>query len=220
MASGKRYRCEKQQYCKEHFISNQEGTAISRPPQQSPFQRGAQPPASKGPQLFNDRIRATEVRLISEESTEVVSRAEALKRAEETGLDLVVVSLDSSPPVVRLVDFGKYRYEQEKKQREAKKRQHVIEVKEIKMGVRIDDHDYDVKMQHARKFLAASHKVKLTLRLKGRETQHSELAFDLAKRFIVDCQDYGSPDNSLRLEGRTITVIMSPLKQPAKGDAH
>ncbi|MEB3287976.1 MAG: translation initiation factor IF-3 [Vampirovibrionales bacterium] len=170
--------------------------------------------------MFTDRIRAAEIRLIDGDSTEIVSREEAFRRADETGLDLVIVSLESSPPVVRLVDYGKFKFEAEKKAREAKKRQHVIEVKEIKMGVRIDDHDYGVKVAHARKFLQANHKVKLTLRLKGRETQHSELAFALANRFIVDCQDAGTPDNPLRMEGRAITLYMSPVKAlPSKEGA-
>lgn len=177
------------------------------------------PQASRGPQILTDRIRAAEVRLIDGDNTEVVSREEAERRSQETGLDLVIVSLDSSPPVVRLVDYGKFKFEAEKKAKEAKKKQHVVEVKEVKMSIRIDDHDYMVKLNNSKKFLNAGNKVKVTIRLKGRETQHSELAFDLAKQFIVDLQDCGVSEGPLRLEGRTMTINLSPVKQvvPPKG---
>lgn len=152
------------------------------------------------------------MRLIDGEDNRVISRQEAEALARERGLDLVIMSLDSSPPVVRLVDFGKFKFEAEKKAREAKKKQHVVEVKEIKMGIRIDDHDYDVKLSHAKKFLQAGNKVKGTIRLKGRETQHANLAFDLANRFVVDLQDVGVLEGQIRLEGRTITLQIGPAK--------
>lgn len=145
------------------------------------------------------------------EDNEVVPRAEAERIAEERGLDLVVMSLDASPPVVRLVDFGKFKFETEKKAREAKKKQHVMAVKEIKMGVRIDDHDYSVKMNRARKFLEQGNKVKCTIRLKGREVQHSALAFDLARQFVADLEDVGTLEGQIRLEGsRNITLNLNP----------
>ncbi|MBX2860012.1 MAG: translation initiation factor IF-3 [Vampirovibrio sp.] len=151
--------------------------------------------------------------MIDGEDNEVVSREEAERLSEESGLDLVIVSLESSPPVVRLVDYGKYKFEAEKKAREAKKKQHVVDVKEVKMGVRIDQHDYDVKKERAKLFLEAGNKVKMTIRLRGREMQHTNLAFDLANRFIVDLQDYGAPDSPVRLEGRQIIVYIQPAKQ-------
>ncbi len=122
------------------------------------------------------------------------------------------MSLDSSPPVVRLIDYGKFKFEAEKKAREAKKKQHVIEIKEIKMGIRIDQHDYNVKLGRAKKFLESGDKLKVTIRLKGRETQHADLAFDLANRFILDLEDSGVQEGRTRLEGRTITINMSPKK--------
>lgn len=133
--------------------------------------------------------------------------------ARERGLDLVVMSFDSSPLVVRLVDYGKFKFEADKKNREAKKKQHVVDVKEIKMGVRIDDHDYDTKVQHSKKFLEEGNKVKCSIRLKGRETQHSNLAFDLARKFVVDLQDVGSLEGDIRMEGRTITIHVGPGKK-------
>ena len=141
--------------------------------------------------------------------------------AEERGLDLVIMSLDSSPPVVRLVDYGKFKFEAEKKAREAKKKQHIIEVKELKVSIRIDQHDYLVKVNHAKKFLTDGNKVKITIRLRGRETQHSDLAFDLANRFVVDLSAEGTQDGRLRMEGRTLTVNLSPGRaaRPKTDDA-
>jgi len=167
----------------------------------------------KGPQVLNDRIRATEVRLIDDEGNRVVSREEAERLARETGLDLVVMNLDSSPPVVRLVDYGKFRFEAEKKAKEAKKKQHHSTVKELKISVRIDEHDYMVKVQHGRRFLQGGDKVKLTLRLKGREMQHTNLAVNLVNRFVEDLKGYGIPDGSVRQENRVVYVILSPEKQ-------
>jgi translation initiation factor IF-3 len=161
-------------------------------------------------------VKATELRLLytdeatGEQRTEVMPRAQAETMAEESGLDLVVISLESSPPVIRLIDYGKFKYDQEKKQREAKKKQHVTEVKEVKMTVRIDDHDYQVKVARAKKFLQEHDKVKLTIRLKGREVQHSNLALDLANQFVLDLQEDGNCDTPVRADGRTISVIMSP----------
>ena len=136
--------------------------------------------------------------------------------SEESGLDLLVVSLETSPPVVRLVDYGKYKYELEKKQREAKKKQHTVSVKEIKMGVRIDDNDYQVKVNRAASFLDHGDKVKLTIRLKGREMQHTGLAFDLANRFVLALEDHGLVDGRVRQEGRTFVAHLSPKPATAK----
>jgi translation initiation factor IF-3 len=160
--------------------------------------------------FLNSRIRATEVRLVQDGETSIVTRQEAEALAEETGLDLLVMSLESSPPVVRLIDYGKYKYEQEKKQRLAKKKQHVTEIKEIKMTVRIDDHDYQTKVNHAIKFLEQGDKVKLTLRLKGREIQHHNLGVNLANRFVADLEAHGTVDGRIQTQGRLIGCVLSP----------
>ncbi|MFM7468480.1 MAG: translation initiation factor IF-3 [Vampirovibrionales bacterium] len=174
---------------------------------------------SKGPQILNDRIRATEFRLIDGEGNRIVSRAEAEALAKEAGLDILVLNLEISPPVIKLVDYGKYKFEAEKKAKEAKKKQHQATVKELKVSVRIDDHDYQVKVQHAKKFLNGGDKVKLTLRLKGREMQHSNLAFSLVKQFVEDLEGYGIPDGGIRSENRVVYVVLSPDKQkPDKPD--
>jgi translation initiation factor IF-3 len=192
-------------------ISNKRtSTAHMKSPQNQSPSAGA----AKGPQLLTDKIKAQEVRLLGEDETfGVISRAEAEQIAADRGLDLIIMSLDSSPPVVKLMDFGKFKFEKEKKAREAKKKQHTVDVKEIKMGVRIDTHDYDVKTKRAEDFLRHGHKVKLTIRLRGREVQHSNLAFDLAKRFVVDLENFGTPDASARMEGRQIGLMFSPGKK-------
>lgn len=154
-----------------------------------------------------------EVRLIDGENNTVISRRDAEMMAREQGLDLVVMSFDSVPLVVRLVDYGKFKFESDKKAREAKKKQHFVDVKEIKMSVRIDDHDYMTKVQHASKFLEAGNKVKCSLRLKGRETQHAGLAFALARKFVVDLQEIGTLEGDIRMEGRTITLHIGPKKK-------
>ncbi|MEB3205819.1 MAG: translation initiation factor IF-3, partial [Vampirovibrionales bacterium] len=152
----------------------------------------------------------TEVRLIDEGEARIISRAEAEALAQEKGLDLIVVSLDSSPPVVKLVDYGKFRFEQEKKEREAKKKQHAAALKEVKMGVRIGEHDYLVKMEHAKAFLKDGHKVKMTVRMKGREIQHPELARNIGIKFVKDLETVGTPEMGPRLEGRQLLVVMAP----------
>lgn len=182
-----------------------------KPPQQPPSAANA---SQKGPQLLTDRIRASEVRLISEdEQFGIVSRAEAERIAAERELDLIVISLDSSPPVVRLADYGKFKFEKEKKAREAKKKQHTVDVKEIKAGVRIDTHDFSIKVKKASELLEQGHKVKITIRLKGREIQHPNLAFDLANKFVVDLGSFGSVEAPPRLEGRQITLLVGPPKK-------
>lgn len=170
--------------------------------------------SSKGPQLLTDKIKAQEVRLISDdENFGIVSRAEAERIAEERGLDLIVMSLESAPPVVRLMDFGKFKFEREKKAREAKKKQHTIDVKEIKMGVRIDTHDYGVKVKKAEDILAHGNKLKVTIRLRGREIQHPNLAFDLANKFVVDLESHGTVESPPKLEGRQISLMINPVKK-------
>jgi translation initiation factor IF-3 len=154
-----------------------------------------------------------ELRLIDGEDNRIVTRREAEDMARERGLDLVVMSFDSSPLVVRLIDFGKFKFETDKKAKEAKKKQHVVEIKEIKMSVRIDDHDYETKLNRAQKFLEQGNKVKCSIRMKGRETQHANLAFDLGRKFVVDLQDYGTLEGDLRMEGRTLTINISPGKK-------
>lgn len=171
------------------------------------------PQPQQGPQLLSDRIRAQEFRLVDGDENRIVSRSEALRLAEERNLDLLVVSMASSPPVIRLVDYGKFKFESEKKAREQKKKQHTVDIKEVKLGVRIDQHDLEVKLKRARGFLEAGHKVKFTIRLRGREIQHPELAQKLAEKLVENLADVGAQENRIRTEGRQIIVVLGSKKK-------
>ncbi len=135
----------------------------------------------------------------------------ALQMARERDLDLVVVSPNQAPPVAKILDWGKYKYETEKKAKEAKKKQHVVDIKEVKMRYKIDVHDYDVRLKAARKFLNAGNKVKAVVMLRGREMQHSHLAFDLINKFLSEFeQDPVMVEKKPMLEGRNVVMILAP----------
>lgn len=169
----------------------------------------------KGPQVrVNERIRTKEVRVIDEEGQQlgIMTPQEAVRTARERGYDLVEVAPQAQPPVCRIVDFGKYLYEQKKRAHEAKRKQVVIEVKEIKFRPATDEHDYNFKMKHAREILADGNKVKATVRFRGREITHKELGQKLLERLEQDLTEIGIPENRPRLEGMQFTVIFTPKK--------
>jgi translation initiation factor IF-3 len=162
---------------------------------------------------MNERIRAKEVRLIDENGTNhgVVPTAKALAMADDAGLDLVLISPNQAPPVAKILDYGKYKYEMAKRAKEAKKKQHVVEVKEIKVRYKIDVHDYEVRLKNVRKFISQGNKVKIVVMLRGREMQHSNLAFELAQRFIDDlANDPLQVEKKPMLEGRNVTLYLAP----------
>jgi translation initiation factor IF-3 len=163
---------------------------------------------------INERIRVKEIRVIDEEGQQlgVMTPHEALKIARERGYDLVEVAPLAQPPVCRIIDFGKYMYEQKKRAHEAKRKQVVIEVKEIKFRPATDDHDYNFKMKHAREILQDGNKVKATVRFRGREITHKELGFQLLERLEKDLAEFGSPELRPRVEGMAMTVIFGPKK--------
>ena len=140
----------------------------------------------------------------------VVTRNEALSRAMDTGLDLVEVSPNADPPVCKILDFGKYKYEEQKRRNEARKKQKVIEVKEIKLRPGIDDHDYDVKMRSMLKFIEEGDKVKVTMRFRGRELAHQELGMNVLMRVKDDLDKVAKVEQVPRMEGRQMTMVMSP----------
>jgi len=140
----------------------------------------------------------------------VVRRGEALRLAEEAGLDLVEVAPGADPPVCKILDFGKYKYEAQKKAAEARKKQKVIEVKEIKMRPGIDDHDYDVKMRAIHRFLEEGDKVKVTLRFRGREMAHQELGMKVLDRVREQLESLVKIEQTPRLEGRQMTMVLAP----------
>jgi len=140
----------------------------------------------------------------------VVTRQEALTRAQEVGLDLVEVASTADPPVVKILDFGKFKYEEQKRKNEARKKQKVIEVKEIKLRPGIDDHDYDVKMRSMLKFIGEGDKVKITMRFRGRELAHQEIGMNVLMRVRDDLDKIAKIEQTPRMEGRQMTMVMSP----------
>lgn len=162
---------------------------------------------------INDKIRAKEVRLISGEGEQVGIKPlnEALQHAEERGLDLVEVAPQAKPPVCKIMDYGKYKYEQQKKAKEAKKKQNVMNVKEVQMGVKIEDHDFNVKLKQARRFLNDKDKVKVRVKFRGRELMHKELGYDLMDRLIEGTKDLGTVESRPKMEGRNMMMYLTPM---------
>jgi translation initiation factor IF-3 len=158
-----------------------------------------------------------QVRVVDAEGQQIgiMDTRDALALAREKGLDLVEVSPTARPPVCRVMDFGKYKYEESKKQRAAKRKQHSFQIKEVKLRPKIEEHDYGFKMAAARKFLDQHHKVKLTIMFRGREMAHPELGERLLKRVIEDLGDSGIVEHTPRLEGRFLTTVVAP--RPARG---
>ncbi|MGB0499267.1 MAG: translation initiation factor IF-3 [Rubricella sp.] len=173
----------------------------------------APPTRDTGPRV-NQRIRAPEIRLIGAEGENhgVVTPAQAMALAEEAGLDLVEISPNANPPVAKIMDFGKFKYEQQKKESEARKKQKIIEVKEVKFRPNTDTHDYDVKMRNVFRFLENGDKVKITLRFRGREMAHQDLGRDLLDRVATDIEGKGKVENMPKMEGRQMIMIVAPLK--------
>lgn len=140
----------------------------------------------------------------------VVETKEGIDKAKEAGLDLVEVSPNSDPPVCRIMDYSKYKYEQEKRRKDAKKKQHVTHIKEIRLKPRIDEHDYQVKLKHIKEFLAAKDKVRVSLMFKGREMAHKEFGMELLKRLSTDVSAVGEAETSPRVMGRMVSVTIIP----------
>ncbi len=165
------------------------------------------------PQI-NERIRFPKIRAIDTDGTQlgVISPQEALRIAEENELDLVLVSDKADPPVCRIMDYGKYKFEQEKKAREQRKKQHTADVKEVKMRYKIEEHDYQVRVNQAVRFLKDGDKVKATITFRGREIQHSDLAEELLKRMATDLEEIAEVQQAPKREGRNMMMLLSPKK--------
>ncbi len=166
--------------------------------------------------LINEEIRDKEIRLIGPDGEQlgIMSTKEALKISAEKDLDLVKIAPQAQPPVCRIMDYGKYRFEQTKREKEAKKNQKVIDVKEIRLSLNIDTNDFNTKVNHAVKFLKAGNKVKVALRFRGREMAHTELGKASVTRFAEACSEYGVVAKEPKLEGRSMVLFLSakPLK--------
>jgi translation initiation factor IF-3 len=192
-------------YFPARAISSEGIQTIARRPHNAP------PSRETGPRI-NDRIRAPEIRLIGAEGENigVVPPQRALQLAEEAGLDLVEISPSAVPPVCKIMDFGKFKYEQQKREAEARKKQKTIEVKEIKFRPGTDTHDYDVKMRSVLKFLGEGDKVKVTLRFRGREMAHQQLGKELLDRVASDVAELGKVENMPKMEGRQMVMMIGP----------
>ncbi len=188
--------------------NNRRNKTIARRPHNAP------PTRDTGPRI-NEKIRAPEIRLIGAEGENigVIAPARALELAEQAGLDLVEISPNAVPPVCKIMDFGKFKYEQQKRESEARKKQKIIEVKEIKFRPNTDTHDYEVKMRSVVKFLENGDKVKVTLRFRGREMAHQNLGRELLERVAEDIKELGKVENMPKMEGRQMIMMIGPLPQ-------
>ena len=162
--------------------------------------------------MINEEIRGKELRVIGTDGTQlgIMSREEALAKADESKLDLVCISPKANPPVCKILDYGKYRFEMQKKEKEAKKNQKVIELKEIRLSLNIDTNDFNTKVNQAAKFLQQGHKVKVSIRFRGREMAHTSLGIDVEQRFAQVLEGKAVVDKQPKLEGRSMMMFLSP----------
>ena len=161
---------------------------------------------------INEEIRDKELRVVAAdgELIGIMSAAEALKIAEERNLDLVKIAPQAKPPVCKIMDYGKYRFEQAKREKEARKNQRIIEIKEIRLSLNIDTHDFETKANHARRFLEAGNKVKVSIRFRGREMAHPENGLSTMAEFAEACSEFSSVEKPAKLEGRSMLMFLAP----------
>ncbi|MBE6774813.1 MAG: translation initiation factor IF-3 [Ruminococcaceae bacterium] len=161
---------------------------------------------------INEEINDKELRVIlgDGEVLGIMSAEEALKIAEEKNLDLVKIAPQAVPPVCKIMDYGKYRFEQTKREKEAKKNQHVVEIKEIRLSLNIDTHDFETKVNHARRFLTSGNKVKVSIRFRGREMAHTEHGITTMQQFAQACQEFGNLEKAPKLEGKSMMMFLAP----------
>lgn len=166
---------------------------------------------------INEEIHDKELRIIGSDGAQlgIMSANEALNLAAEKNLDLVKIAPQSKPPVCKIMDYGKYRFEQAKREKEARKKQHVIDIKEVRLSLNIDTHDFNTKLNNALKFIAKGDKVKVSIRFRGREMGHPEIGYDTMKRFAEACSEAANIEKPAKLEGRNMLMFLAPksLKQ-------
>ncbi|MCR6107547.1 translation initiation factor IF-3 [Salipaludibacillus agaradhaerens] len=165
--------------------------------------------------FVNENIRAREVRLIGANGDQigVKSKQEALDMARNADLDLVMVAPNAKPPVCRIMDYGKYRFEQQKKDKEARKKQKIINIKEVRLSPNIEDHDFNTKLRNARKFLSKGDKVKAAIRFRGRAITHSELGRDVLMKLAEECKDISTIESKPKMEGRSMFLVLAPTAE-------
>ena len=161
---------------------------------------------------INEEIRDKELRVISSDGEQlgIMSASEALRLAEERDLDLVKISPQAKPPVCKIMDYGKYRFDMAKREKEARKNQRVVDIKEVRLSVNIDTHDFDTKVGHAKRFIAGGDKVKVSIRFRGREMAHTNLGIEIMERFAQACADTAAVEKAAKLEGRQMLMFLAP----------
>ena len=173
---------------------------------------------TKREHAINDEIKDKEVRVIASDGSQcgIMSVKDALAKAEAEGLDIVRRAPAAVPPVCKIMDYGKFCFEQMKKQKEARKNQKVADIKEVQLSVKIDTHDFDTKKNHAIRFLKSGDKVKVTIRFRGREMAHTELGIEVIDRFLAECSEYGVVEKPAKLEGRNAMAFLAPRPENKK----
>lgn len=161
---------------------------------------------------INEEIRDKEIRVIGADGSQlgIMSSAKALDLAAAKNLDLVKIAPQAAPPVCKIMDYGKYRFEQAKREKEARKNQHVVDIKEVRLSLNIDTHDFNTKLAHAQRFIKGGDKVKVSIRFRGREMGHPELGNEIMKRFADSCQEFAVVEKPAKLEGRSMLMFLAP----------
>ncbi len=167
---------------------------------------------SKKDLLINEDIRDKEVRVVGNDGSQlgIMSSRDALKLAMEQNLDLVKIAPQATPPVCRIMDYGKYRFEQAKREKDARKNQKIVDIKEVRLSLNIDTHDFNTKLNHALRFLKDGDKVKVSIRFRGREMAHSDMGLVIMKRFAEACSEMGNVEKQPKLEGRSMLMFIAP----------
>ncbi len=167
---------------------------------------------SKQEHQINEEIRDKEIRVIDSDGGQlgIMSAVQALEKASAKNLDLVKIAPQATPPVCKIMDYGKFRFEQAKKEKEARKNQHVVDIKEIRLSLNIDTHDFNTKQSHAKRFIAGGDKVKVSIRFRGREMGHPELGTEIMNRFAEACQEFANVEKPAKLEGRSMLMFLAP----------
>ena len=162
--------------------------------------------------MINEDIRAAEVRVIDNDGSQlgIMSSNDAMEAANKKNLDLVMISPNANPPVCKIMDYGKYRFELAKKEKENRKNQKVVNLKEVRLSPSIDNHDFETKLKNACKFLKAGDKVKVSVRFRGREIHHSAIGEEILERFVKGAEEFGTVDKKAKLEGKNLAITISP----------
>ena len=167
---------------------------------------------SKQELQINEEIRDKEIRVIDSDGGQlgILSASQALDMAASKNLDLVKIAPQAVPPVCKIMDYGKYRFEQAKREKEARKNQHIVDIKEIRLSLNIDTHDFNTKLNHTQKFIKSGDKVKVSIRFRGREMGHPELGTEIMKKFAEACQEFANVEKPAKLEGRSMIMFLAP----------